>query len=139
MKRLTYILAILLVGITISCNDHKETESSPLLTNLTQNVLDSENRAAPDENVLINATTFTIIGEAIMAEEIYDSRSDLRAVLDSYQLEVDGSFDLEDYKGFTVTPKAILDSPIDIGKEISLIESVVMVEVHEPEMENVAF
>jgi hypothetical protein len=59
-----------------------------------------------------------------------DNNSPFKILLETYTLEIQRVFELdEENKGIILVPVIPLVAPIEIGKEISLIDEVLMVEV----------
>lgn len=73
--------------------------------------------------------TFTVIYSGDL-ENMKTADSEFRILLETYSLEITKPFEIdEENKGFVLVATTKLVAPIEVGKEISLLDQVLMVEV----------
>lgn len=87
----------------------------------------------PQEETLVS---FTIIYNGDLIEMTTNDNSSFKTLLETYNLKIEKQFKLdEENKGLNLVPIIPLASPINVGKEISLINEVLMVQVHNAKKE----
>lgn len=122
--------------LTISCSDKNldaqlgttilDTMSSEDLHTGTRTAVLLEDEAEVEEE----AVTFTVIYNGDLNEMANNDDSAFKALLDDYELKMEKPFEIdEENKGIILVPTSPIAAPIELGKEISLIDGILMVEV----------
>lgn len=128
----TFLILIAFSLLTIACNEksvHEHLGTSILDTMSSEKLLSGGTRAfkAVEEEV---TTKFTVVHNGDFAKMINSPESDLKALIESYNLKVQSPFEIdEENKGFVLVSSSKLANPVALGKEISLVNEVLMVEV----------
>ncbi|BDS10227.1 hypothetical protein [Aureispira anguillae] len=130
---ITNILAfIFFFTITISCNESVIDNSfgTTILDTMSNEKLKSSTRAFLEESEKAKKITFTVIYNGDLEQMSTQKDSKFKLLLDTYGLEITDPFEIdEEHKGIVLVPTTALPLPIEIGKEISLLDEVLMVEV----------
>lgn len=80
-----------------------------------------------------NKVKFTVIYQEKSGEMISDKNSEFNAILATYQLNITTPFELDqENKGLVLVSTIKQANPIKIGKELSLLDPVLMVTVDAP-------
>jgi hypothetical protein len=108
------------------------TFGTTILDTMSNDKLQSSTRASidgfEDENQV--PVTFTVIHSGDIDQMSKSDESDFKALLEAYGLEMRESFDIdEENRGIVLVASSKLMAPIEVGKEISMVDQVLMVEV----------
>lgn len=77
------------------------------------------------------AVHFTVIYNGDLTKMTTDDNSPFKILLKTYNLDIQREFELDEKnKGIILVPIIPLLAPIEVGKDISLIDEILMVEVH---------
>jgi len=77
-----------------------------------------------------NLVSFTVIYQGDFTEITSNGNSSFKALLETYDLKVRRPFQVDEAnKGFILVPASPLVAPIEVGKEISLMDDILMVTV----------
>jgi hypothetical protein len=131
LNRLPNILAFCFILILFSsCNDR--TSNEPFGTSVfstmseEEKVYSTRTSVKYKEEVLVR---FTVIYDGDFTK-MTTNDSPLQALLETYNLKIKDPFELDkENKGLILVPAIPLTAPIEVGKELSLIDEVLMVEV----------
>lgn len=124
---LFYVTFLLL---TISCNDrpNNETFGTSILDTMSNEKIGSSTRTFTEEKE--NLVSFTVIYNGDLTQMTTDENSNFKVLIETYALKIEKPFEIdEENKGFVLVPTTPLAEPIEVGKEISLLDEVLMVEV----------
>ena len=129
-QTLSVLLSLLSFVLLISCND-KPTED--ITDNSVLNQLDVSKtllgKSRSFSNKMEELPRFNIIYEG-STELLLADNTTLQSLIETYNLKQVHTFELNDtYKGITFEALLPLDNPIQLAKDLSLSEQVVMVEV----------
>ncbi|MFK7799022.1 MAG: hypothetical protein AB8E82_16330 [Aureispira sp.] len=129
-QSLSVLFALLSILLLSSCND-KPTEditSTSMLQQLdVSKTLLGKSRSFSDN--MEELPRFDIIYEG-SEEHLLADHTTIKSLIETYNLKQVHSFELNDaYKGITFEALLPLDNPIQLGKDLSLSEQVMMVEV----------
>lgn len=133
--RLTTLISSIAIFLLLasSCNE-KQSEStlgSTILDTMSNDkLLKGSNRAFQEDEE--QKVTFTVIHNGDLAKMTSGVNTNFKALIDSYGLTIESSFEIDkENKGVVLVSSATttLVSPIDVGKEFSMLEEVLMVEV----------
>lgn len=124
-------LAIFLL-ILSSCNDKYNDANlgkTILNTMSSDKILNGNTRAYPKSEEQI--IKFTVIHGGDLTQMMANGAdSNFKALLDSHKLKVESSFEIdEDNKGVVLISSTKLIDPVGIGKEFSMLDEVMMVEI----------
>lgn len=120
---LAFCLSLVLLA---SCNDR--TRNEPFGTTISNEEIVHGTRAFVEykEEVLVR---FTVIYDGDFSKMTSDD-SPFQALLETHNLEIQDQFELDkENKGLILVPAIPLTNPVEVGKELSLINEVLMVEV----------
>lgn len=131
---LVTILSILpFLIVAIGCNDRSMDKSfgTTILDTMSNEKLKSSTRTFIEEaQTQQQVVRFTVIYNGDLNEMSTRDNSPLKALLEKYYLDITDPFEIDDEnKGIILVPRIQLVDPILVGKEISLLEEVLMVEV----------
>lgn len=74
--------------------------------------------------------TFTVIYDGELQTLLKEPDSDLKSLMQTYHLLVKDSFEIDEFnKGIILAPSQELETPIELGRELSLVKEVLMVEI----------
>lgn len=132
---LTNVLcSFLVLLLTISCNDNSnnQTFGTSILDTMSNEKIGQSTRAyIEDEKEVEALISFTVIYNGDLTQMVNNDNSAFKALLETYGLEMQKPFEIdEENKGIILMPTTPLAAPIEVGKEISLIDEVLMVEVN---------
>lgn len=129
----TTLFYITFLLFTISCNDHTNNEAfgTSILDTMSNEKIGSSTRAFTEEGgENENPVRFTVIYNGDLTQMTTDENSNFKILLETYALEIENPFEIDEQnKGFVLVPTTPLDEPIEVGREISLLDEVLMVEV----------
>jgi len=126
------LFSCLILILLASCNDRTKNEpfGTSIINTMSEKEISHKTRAFTEyepEEVLVR---FTVIYNGDFTQMTTDDNSPFKALLETYNLEIQKPFDIDkENKGFILVPTIPLAAPVEVGKEISLIEEVLMVEV----------
>jgi len=123
---------ISLILLLSSCGEKSMTTSfgTSILDTMSNDKLQSNTRAVVNIEEEEKEVTFTIIYNGNLKEMASNDESSFKAILETYGFQMEKPFEIdEENKGIVLVPSSPLASPIEVGKEISLIDEVLMVEV----------
>jgi hypothetical protein len=127
------IFAITLIFLLSSCGDKSMTTSfgTSILDTMSNDKLLGNTRAAHFEDKEDKKkVTFTIIYNGNLKEMASNDNSLFKAMLEAYGFQMQKPFEIDEKnKGIVLVPSSPLKSPIEVGKAISLIDEVLMVQV----------
>jgi hypothetical protein len=134
MTRRHHLLSVLFVLLPIlllsSCNDKpaEDITGNSMLQQLdVSKTLLGKSRSFPDN--MEELPRFDIIYEG-SAELLLADHTTIKSLIETYNLKQVHSFELNDtYKGITFEAVDPVDNPVQLGKDLSLSEQVMMVEV----------
>lgn len=134
MKRtITPLLLFTFVLLVIACNEksiHEHLGTSILDTISNDKILSGGTRAKMKEQEKEIVSKFTVVHNGNLAEMTTNPESTLKALMETHNLQVQNPFDIdEENKGFVLVSTSKIANPVALGKEISLIEEVLMVEI----------
>jgi hypothetical protein len=129
-------LSIIIIATALSlfllsaCAD-TETARPALVDQMNQkNVVDeSANRSIDRSAKQNNEVSFSVIYTGNLDEMLFDSNNELRAIIETYELQLTAPFEVDEtMKGIVLRTYYTLDNPLEIAKEISRCAEVMMVE-----------
>ncbi|WMX13053.1 hypothetical protein [Aureispira sp. CCB-E] len=126
-----FLFSFLLFLFIVSCNDHKnnETFGTSILDTMSNEKIGHSTRAFVEEKEE-TMVSFTVIYNGDLTKMTTDENSAFKKLIENYNLEIQKPFEIdEENKGIVLVPQAPLAAPIKVGKEISLVDEVLMVEV----------
>lgn len=131
------ISALFLLLLASSCSDsHLEQNiNADLINTIGEDKLYSATRAVSEETT--RQMSFTVIYSGDLNAMLADDNHALNTILNTYDLAIDSRFEIdEEHKGIIIIPILPVDNPIALGKTISLIDEVMMVEVENAKQTN---
>lgn len=125
------LFSCLILCLLVSCNDN--TANDPFGTTTLHTMSDDDighsTRTFVEYGQEEITVSFTVIYTGDLLK-ITNDNSAFKILLNTYNLEIQRQFKLdEENKGIVLAPVIPLAAPIEVGKEISLIDEVLMVEV----------
>lgn len=134
MKNITtYLILIAFSLLTIACNEksvHEHLGTSILDTMSSEKLLSGGTRSFGKEQAKDVTTKFTVVYSGDLVDMMNNPESSLKALIESYNLKVESPFEIdEENKGIVLVSSSKLTNPVAVGKEISLVTEVLMVEV----------
>lgn len=123
------VIALLLL-LLVSCAD-TEPKRPTILDGMEQSKLVAETSNRTIKSVVEENTeiSFSVIYTGDLEEILFNSTSHLRALIESYELQLSDPFEVNDnMKGIVLHSYEMLENPLEIAKEISQCEEVLMVE-----------
>lgn len=136
-----FLLILLLTNIfwTISCAN--TTPQPPILDLMTSAVIAQSPTHRAINTLKLqeeNRLSFSVIYVGNLDEIMMDEESDFRLMVDDYAFNLKRPFQIDgQLKGITLEVTQDLDDPIEVAKEISQIEEVMMVEVKNYKKEDI--
>ncbi|CAA6811525.1 MAG: Unknown protein [uncultured Aureispira sp.] len=129
-----FILILFILTLTTSCLDQGMMSASLIDTVEAKSVTnDLVNRSTQHmENALKedSRASLSVIYTGDLDALLLDESSSLYQAITMYQLDLGASFEIdENMKGITLSSLIKMEDPIRVGKEISMGESILMVEV----------
>lgn len=135
------LLILLLTNILFATSCANATGDAPILDLMTSAVIAQSptNRAIVIDEVKEEVKfSFSVIYVGDLDKIMLDENSDLRLLVDDYGFNLKSPFQIdEEMKGIVLESIQDLDDPIEVAKEISQIEEVIMVEVKNQTREKV--
>ena len=134
-SQLSTLIPSLILGLLIvsSCNDKQldaKLGSTILDTISSDKILQGNNRAFEEVTDETQKVTFTVIYNGDLDNLVNNANGEFKALVDAYGLRMESSFEIdEENKAIVLVPFAKLAAPIQVGKELSLINEVLMIEV----------
>jgi len=122
---------LILLFIT-SCDDNtiNETFGTSILDTMSNEKIGHSTRTFIEKEEEKTSVSFIVIHNGDLTKMVNDENSALKALIETYNLEVQKPFEIDtENRGFILVTTTILVAPIEVGKEISLINEVLMVEV----------
>jgi|VirMetMinimDraft_7_1064189.scaffolds.fasta_scaffold57272_3 hypothetical protein len=132
------LLSCLALLLLVSCNDNMSTETfgTNILDTMPNEKIEQNTRAFTEAKEEVEVVSFTVIYNGDLTQMSTAENSAFKALLKTYNLEMQKPFEIdEEYKGIILVPIIPLIAPIEVGKEISLVDEVLMVEVDHVEKE----
>jgi hypothetical protein len=126
------LCSFLVLLFTVSCNDstNNETFGTSILDTMSNEKIGHSTRAYIEDKKEEALVSFTVIYNGDLTQMVNDDNSAFKALLKTYGLEMQKPFEIdEENKGIVLVPTTPLAAPIAVGKEISLVDEVLMVEV----------
>ncbi len=123
---ITFILLI------VCCTNKRKDCSfgSTILDTMSKDKLESSNRAYNYSDYENKPVTFTIIYKGDLSDMITDNSNNFKALIDTYGFRIEQPFEINtEMKGIVLVSSTKFSEPINIGKEFSLVNEVMMVEV----------
>ncbi len=123
-------LVPLILLLVVSCAD-TERNPSILLEGMDQQKILQSTSNRSMENIAKESTeiSFSVIYEGDLDEILFSSTSHLRALVETYELQLSEPFEIDErMKGIVMRSYTTLKNPLEIAKEISRCEEVLMVE-----------
>ena len=130
----TWLLSALLC--LFSCSDHHSGEfiGGSLVDTMTKDELASPSRhlaSAPQTPIV----SFVVIYEGDLTTMLTHEHSAFRYLIDAYDLQLDAPSAIDQidevYQKVTLYAHTPLDAPLEVGKKLSLVDEVLMVQVGE--------
>jgi len=124
--------SFLVLLFIVSCNDtnNKDTFGTSILDTMSNEKIGVSTRAFIEDEQERVLVSFTVIYNGDLTQMTTDENSSFKRLLETYGLEAQNPFEIdEENKGIILVPTTPLAAPIKVGKEISLINEVLMVEV----------
>lgn len=124
--------SFLVLLFIVSCNDtnNKDTFGTSILDTMSNEKIGVSTRAFIEDEQEKVLVSFTVIYNGDLTQMTTDENSSFKRLLETYSLEAQNPFEIdEENKGIILVPTTPLAAPIKVGKEISLINEVLMVEV----------
>lgn len=131
-----YWLLCALVLCLFSCGDHPSEQlvNSSLVDTMTKDELIGPNRhlaSQPQSSII----SFSVIYEGDLNTMLTDKHSAFKYLVETYDLQLDSPAPIdamnEAYQKITLYAHTDIDDPIEVGKRLSLVEEVLMVQVGE--------
>jgi hypothetical protein len=126
------LLSCLILLFLASCNDATNDDAfgTSILDTMSNEKIGHHTRAFVEIKQEKDLVSFTVIYNGDITKMSTDNNSSFKALLETYNLEMQKPFEIdEENKGIVLVPLIPLMDPIAVGKEISLIHEVLMVEV----------
>lgn len=126
------LLSCLILCLLTSCNDNTKNDpfSTTTLHTISEDNIGHSTRAFVEYGQEEITVSFTVIYTGDLLKMTTDNNSAFKILLNTYNLEIQRQFKLdEENKGIVLAPVIPLVAPVEVGKEISLINEVLMVEV----------
>lgn len=124
--------SFLVLLFVVSCNDSRNSETfgTSILDTMSNEKIGQSTRAFVEDGKEELLVSFTVIYNGNLKQMTKDNNSPFKVLLETHGLEIQKPFEIdEENKGIILVPMRPLVDPIEVGKEISLIEEVLMVEV----------
>ena len=140
LHRHQWLLYALLFFCLLSCTqrDSESFAGGNIVGNISREDLIGPSRnldAAPQAPV----TSFIVIYEGDLTTMLTEEHSAFKYLVETYELQIDTPSSVDElddaYKKITLYTTSRLDAPVDIGKKLSLVHEVLMVQVGEADAE----
>lgn len=125
------LLAVVILLLTAACAD-KEPPHLMILDGMNQEKLleQTSNRTIKSRVEESTEVRLSVVYTGDLEEILFNSTSHLRALIENYELQLVDPFEIDNsMKGITLYSHEELEAPLEIAKEISQCEEVLMVEV----------
>jgi hypothetical protein len=128
----TFASLITFIFLIVCCTNKRMDCSfgNTILDTMSNDKLESNNRAYNYTGYENKPVTFTIIYKGDLSDMITDDSSNFKALLETYGFRIEQPFEINtEMKGIVLVSSSKFSEPINIGKELSLVNEVMMVEV----------
>ncbi|CAA6823935.1 MAG: Unknown protein [uncultured Aureispira sp.] len=133
IQRTKFLVSCFILLFITSCDNTNNTESlGPSILQGMQNgdISYRGSRSFKQYRQEETLVSFTVIYKGDFTQITSDGNSSFRALLETYNLEVRRPFEVnKENQGFILVPTTPLVAPIEVGKEISLLDDILMVTV----------
>ena len=130
--KLSFLISTMIIFFMVTaCSDKSmnTTSGTTILETMSNDKLQSNTRTSMDlqnEDIV----TFTVIYDGDLEAMASKEASTFKALLETYNLQMEKPFEIDGgIKGIVLVPSSELAAPVEVGKEISVVDEVLMVEV----------